>query len=236
MKTSSFPGKILHSRYYRRPVDYIGQTVLVVGSYASGSDIARQIAGLNVGHYSPSGGSLLRTPDSEDGHPSSKPAFTKVYQSSSGAPNPHSADQDDPSQPWRQFIHDVPLISSIHPSSSSNPKGSIEFKPSPWVADENVHPPITDVDFIIFATGYNFSYPFFKVEDAPWRDQRVLTEVIKTGERIGGDESEAGGLKGLGVKELDELLLFLDGDRSIAFPALRRSCITHCNQVGIWLT
>jgi hypothetical protein len=28
-------------------------------------------------------------------------------------------------------------------------------------------------------------------------------------------------MKGLGVKGLDELLLFLEGDRSIAFPALR---------------
>lgn len=76
------------------------------------------------------------------------------------------------------------------------------------------------MDTIIYATGYNFAYPFFKRADKPWDEVDLVDGVIRSGERKGGEEWEEGGVKGLGMKKLDELLLFLKGDRSIAFPAL----------------
>lgn len=196
---------------------------MVVGSFASGSDVARQIAGLNVGKYDVSGQRLPLTPDSEDGMATSSTSaagYTRVYQSSSGIANKHSAVDDEYPQPWKKFIHDVPLISHISSTTDTKSKGIINFKPPPWSSD-SIHPPIDDVDVIIFATGYNFAYPFFKADDPPWNEKRMLDGIIQLGEREGGEESDSGGLKGLGMKDLDELLLFLKDDRSIAFPALR---------------
>lgn len=41
---AQFPGAITHSKYYRRPEDFLGKKVVVVGNSASGSDISTQIA------------------------------------------------------------------------------------------------------------------------------------------------------------------------------------------------
>jgi len=82
-----------------------------------------------------------------------------------------------------------------------------------------------EVDTIIFATGYNFSLPFCKITDYPWSDTKyqVLDEVIQEEERDGGRKGELGGMKGLSMDKLDEVMLFLEADegKSIAFPALR---------------
>jgi hypothetical protein len=90
------------------------------------------------------------------------------------------------------------------------------------------------VDTIIFATGYNFSLPFCKITDYPWSNAayRVLDEAIQPEERAGGKEEEAGGMKGLSMDKLDELMLFLRADigRSIAFPTLRE--LSSCTRIG----
>ncbi|KAJ4377470.1 monooxygenase [Neocucurbitaria cava] len=39
-----YPGRITHSKYFRRPSEYKGKKVIVVGNSASGSDISAQIA------------------------------------------------------------------------------------------------------------------------------------------------------------------------------------------------
>ena len=39
----AYPGRLLHSRYYRRPEDFAGKKVIVVGNAASGVDIAAHI-------------------------------------------------------------------------------------------------------------------------------------------------------------------------------------------------
>lgn len=187
MSPSEFPGEILHSRFYRRPEDYAGQTLLVVGSFASGSDLSRQLASLNLASKHPP------SPPSESDPPQlpSEKGYTKVYISSSG-PNTHSPAQ--PDQSWRDHLNQVDLISYI----SNN---VVHFKDG-----QTVH----DIDTIIFATGYNFSLPFCKNADPPWRENRILD-----------GEDQQGGMKGLGVRGLDGLMLFLEGDQSIAFPTLR---------------
>lgn len=40
----TFPGQVIHSRWWRSPAQFDGQTVLVVGSHASGSDVCRELA------------------------------------------------------------------------------------------------------------------------------------------------------------------------------------------------
>ena len=186
-------------------MDHAGKKMLVVGSFASGSDLSRQLASLNIGLYTSTGEVMNGT----------KPSipFTKVYISTSGTVPPTSMPLDEPT-PWREYITQVPIISHISPPSCSHPRGLIHF---------NDKPPMEDVDTIIFATGYNFALPFCKATDRPWIDTPLLDGVITADERKEGMERDIGGMKGLGVKHLDELLLFLDNDRSIAFPTLRMS-------------
>ena len=191
LTSSSFPGEILHSRFYRRPEDYAGRTIMVVGSFASGSDLSRQLASLNL---------------------SNQGGRTKVYVSSSGTPNTHAAASDD-SAPWKAHIIDVPLISLVE-------RNSIHFQPASRL-DGLTSPPVDDVDTMIFATGYNYAFPFCKVTDRPWCDTRLLDGCIAGLEREGGASWEVGGSKGLGMGGLDGTMVFLKGDGSVAFPALR---------------
>lgn len=109
--------------------------------------------------------------------------------------------------PWGRYVTYHPIISRIS-------AGIIEFEDGST---------LEGVDSIIYATGYNFALPFAKVEDRPWCENAVFGGRIGDGEREGGDMWEEGGMKGLGVKGLDELMLFLEGDRSICFPVLRKS-------------
>jgi len=205
---STFPGRVIHSREYRRATDYAGQTVLVIGSFSSGSDIARLVAGLNVSHYHPDGSPV-------NGHTPALP-YTKVYQSTTGTTN--KANVEDPSAPWWPYIHKLPMIHHFEPASDAHPRGRIHFK-----GDPPAHAPVDDVDVVIFCTGYNNALPFAKAEDYPWNEHRVLEQAIKPEEREGGDEWEAGGLRGLYMRGLDPMLIFLENDRSIAFVGLRES-------------
>ena len=210
---SSFPGEVLHSRFYRRPEDYEGEIVLVVGSFASGSDVSRQLASLNL-KSSESKIDPLRsppTPPDDD----LRPLQTRVYQSSSPGPSSYSMPPGpgDPTQQWREYITPVPLISHISPSSREHPRGLIHFQDGSEV---------DDVDVIIFATGYSFSLPFCRSSDRPWTTQSLLERAIEDHDERINDEPEYG-VKGLAMKELDGLMLFLDGDRTISFPALRKS-------------
>jgi hypothetical protein len=208
----------MHSRFYLQPSDYQGKTIMIIGSFASGSDLSRQLAGLNVGKYTTSGQRLsadgaLTPPDSDNGETS---GYTKVYLSSSGTGSSYAArpGPGEAPQPWREHITDVPLTSSIS-ASSDHPKGMIRFQ-------DDTHEPLTDVDIIIFATGYNFALPFCKATDEPWCSKRIIDGVISEKEREGGEMEDVGGMKGLGMNGLDPLILFLEGDRSISFPCLRK--------------
>jgi hypothetical protein len=197
---------------------------MVVGSFASGGDISRQLGSLNVGKYTTSGEPVITTPtgiENVDYDPSPPPragsgsGFTKVWCSMS-SPTANTPDPSDPNQPFAKYITFVPLISHLEPPSPSHPSGRIHFQPH----EGEQHDPVEGVDTIIFATGYNYHLPFCKAGDEPWSGHRMLDSVVREGEREGGKQDEEGGMKGLGVKGLDELLL-LEGDRSIAFPALR---------------
>lgn len=221
---SSFPGEILHSRYYLQPDAFEGKAVLIVGSYASGGDLSRLIASLNLGKYTPDGRPIPHTPpcdeSSAEKDDQSQKGFTKVYVSASGATK-HSPQPGDETQPWSKYTTYVPLISHVEAPRANTPKGSICLTGDGAAASPP--PALTDIDVIIFATGYNFVFPFCKTSDRPWRQHKLSNGEVRAGERVGGDTWEVGGIKGQGVKELDETMVFLDGDRSIAFPALREA-------------
>lgn len=109
------------------------------------------------------------------------------------------------SGPWDEHITRVPLVDRVE-------GGKICFAG---------REPLEGVDTIIFATGYNFALPFCKRSDRPWCERMVLDTEIRDEERQGGEKRDVGGIKGLMQKDLDGLFLFLEGDRSIAFPVLR---------------
>ncbi|RXK41849.1 hypothetical protein M231_00848 [Tremella mesenterica] len=366
---TTFPGEILHSRYYHKPEDYRGKTVLVVGSSASGQDTSRHLASLNLPSHlrilargEPSSSKIPLTPISPNSSTSlhvSSPLegndsdlentsrgdvlekdtsgltsssidfepevrridiksdqqgvnvgldredeveeeevereilptdenYTKVYLSVT----PQTAFSLSSEQPWSKHMNLVSIISHISPPSVHHPKGVIHFKqstncPNGVIQDEehidqsragvhidspedgihidsskdeihNDHSQdgihidhskdgiqtfkqidnpketiqtidseskptendLSDIDVIIFATGYYCSLPFCKVTDEPWKSQRLLDGTIEAGEREGGWEEEEGGMKGFMMKNLDALLLFLRNDRSVAFPLL----------------
>ena len=186
---------------------------MVVGSFASGSDVSRQLANLNVRSRTKvdveSAASPLTPPEDDV-----QLHQTRVYQSSSPGPSSYAMPPGpgDPPQPWREYVMPVPLISHIDPPSKEHPKGLIHFQDGSEV---------DDVDTMIIATGYNFSLPFCRCSDPPWNTQPPLEGTIENNDGT-ANEGE-GGIKGLAMQELDGLMLFLDGDRTISFPALRES-------------
>ncbi|KAF9691128.1 hypothetical protein EKO04_010860 [Ascochyta lentis] len=112
------PGVISHSKYYRRPEEFTGKKVVVVGNSASGADISNQIAE----HCALP---LLWSSKS-----------TNLFVSAT---------------PTDSRRHELPPIKAFHPSTRG-----VEFE------DGTVE---TDVDAIVFATGYFYSLPFLaKVE------------------------------------------------------------------------
>jgi hypothetical protein len=138
--------------------------------------------------------------------PGEREHHTKVYQSSTRGdvkgPKP---------QPWDRYIDPRPLISHIAPAGEKGGTGTVHFIDGTSVSD---------IDVIIYATGYYYSFPFLKEEDRPWNDPnfRVLDDTITPDE---APRRDAGGLKALSVNALDALFLFLEQDRSIAFIGLR---------------
>lgn len=110
------PGRINHSKYYRRPESYQGQKVIVVGNSASGADISAQVSAFC---------SLPLLWSSK-----SVSMFSATH-GSGGAQR-----------------SEVPPIKRFIPATRG-----VEFEDG---AIEN------DIDAIIFATGYFYSFPFLE--------------------------------------------------------------------------
>ncbi|GMK56537.1 hypothetical protein CspeluHIS016_0303770 [Cutaneotrichosporon spelunceum] len=127
----AFSGEVVHGRWWRNPRRFRGEDVVVVGSRASGSDIARELAQDDES-----------CADEGDG---TKPTRT-IYQSVRGY-KPGDKVWDD-AMPWTRRIHVVPEIVRIEPS----PSGSV------LVLEDGQR--LEGVKAIVFATGYLFSYPF----------------------------------------------------------------------------
>lgn len=111
----AYPGFISHSKYYRRPEEFAGKKVIVVGNSASGADISNQIAE----HCELP---LLWSSKS-----------TNLFVSAT------------PTDPRRR---ELPPIKAFKPATRG-----VEFE------DGTVE---TNIDAIVFATGYFYSLPFLK--------------------------------------------------------------------------
>ncbi len=159
---------------------------------------------------------------------------TKVYQSSSGGGNAFATPPDGKTklqdEPWWDHIIQKGLISHFDSTSTDLPgkKSKIMFQEGSS---------IQDVDVIIFATGYLYNLPFLKIQDWPWREPsiRPLDKEILEVDVLGNEgspqqmsEKESkkgrgtlGGIQGQGMRNIDELQLFLKKDRSFALLGLR---------------
>ncbi|KAK3715308.1 monooxygenase [Vermiconidia calcicola] len=122
----TYPGTILHSKFYRRPEHFAGKKVIVVGNSASGVDIAAQIS---TACALP----LLQSQKSE--------SFLH--------PDPTSGMVEKP-----QIVEYVAEGRQV------------------WFADGSVE---SDIDAILYCTGYFYSFPFLKSLKPP---------VISSGERV----------------------------------------------------
>jgi hypothetical protein len=189
------------------------QRVLVVGSFASGSDVSRELASVSLPADSlPESMQLARERNHQDHPDVLSEGSIKVFQSSSLLPNDMSSFGKEATDktPWIKLIEHKPLIERIENDAIHFNDGST----------------LKDIDVIIFATGYYYQFPFFKTTDYPWtqEDDRVCDETIGDVDVIDQiNRWEKDGLQGLAIKGLDELKLFLKNDRTCAFIALRES-------------
>ena len=181
----------------------------MVGSFASGSDVARELSSVQVPTSDLPESMQLARKRNHSSHPDVPiQGNVDVFQSSSMLPNDMSpyGKKEDEKQPWTKFIQHRPLIDRIEDDV-------IHFKDGTT---------LEDVDVIIFATGYYYYLPFCKSEDAPWNEKRVCDETVRgvdVLDEINGWEKD--GIQGLAMKGLDEIKVFLKDDRTCAFIALR---------------
>ena len=124
----SYPDTIIHSKAYRKPEDYTGQKVLVIGNSASGLDVAYQVS-----------------------QHSRQPVLVSSRSASMFGMPPSS---------WRKDVGEVIefLPSTTHTRAVRFQDGSIE----------------SDIDAIIFATGYFYSFPFLRDIEPP-----VVTDGLR---------------------------------------------------------
>jgi cation diffusion facilitator CzcD-associated flavoprotein CzcO len=106
------PGSIIHSKAYRKPEDYRGKKVLVIGNSASGLDIAYQV-----------------------GQECKQPVLLSSRSVSAFGSVPQAA--------WRKDVDEV-----------------VEFMPAKRAVRFQSGGIESDIDAVIFATGYFYSYPF----------------------------------------------------------------------------
>ena len=138
----------------------------MVGSFASGSDVARELASVRVPTSDLPESMQLARKRNHSSHPDVPiQGNVDVFQSSSMLPNDMSpyGKKEDEKQPWTKFIQHRPLIDRIEDDV-------IHFKDGTT---------LEDVDVIIFATGYYYYLPFCKSEDAPWNEKRVCDETVR---------------------------------------------------------
>ncbi|BEJ13558.1 hypothetical protein CspHIS471_0307320 [Cutaneotrichosporon sp. HIS471] len=155
----AFTGQVVHARWWRNPRHFRDENVVVVGSRASGSDIARELA---------QDDEAIDVPDGADGADEaggSGSGARTIYQSVRGY-KPGDKVWDD-ALPWTKRIHVVPEIVQIEPS----PSGSV------LVLEDGQR--LKGIKAIVFATGYLFSYPF--ATKAPF-DKYPLTTSLAPAE------------------------------------------------------
>ncbi|KAK4700013.1 hypothetical protein P7C70_g6239, partial [Phenoliferia sp. Uapishka_3] len=179
----SWEGGISHSRWYRTPEPYRDETVLVIGNSASGYDITRQIA--------------ISLFERKSSSPELANALPKIYQVQKG-PYALGVPFDAPDAPeWARSIGIFPPVQRI--------EGKTIFFEDGRTLD--------DVDHIIFATGYLYSFPFADHTQAPFSSHPLTVSPFPSC----SPASPSGGLR---VHNLDRRQLFYLPDPTLSFICL----------------
>lgn len=187
-----FRGRQVHSAWYRFPDEFRGERVLVVGNNSSGSDIARELCG-GVKREFPGVGAWNNHQDVR---------ATTVYQvyRRPELPPPMDYDPRNPDSPdWCRRINVVGTISRITPS------GIVET-----TTGESL-----EIDTIIWATGYLYTFPYLDHSVEPFASHPVIPEK-------GDDYTEVvNDCRAASVPHnLDDWFLFYRHDQSICFLGL----------------
>lgn len=216
-----FKGTMHHSAWYRNPLVFRGQTVLIVGNNSSGMDIARELCGHIVRDF-PGREEWLR--DVEDNL-----TGVKVINSVEDITKPPNLDYDprDPDSPaWSKKIRVVPRIKTIRED------GVVVLED-----DEE----LDDVDALVFATGFYVQYenvdhtlepfksaplvvpsrPVIQPEELP-QETALLSRLEKQPQELTRaliSEVETFPVNS-GPSSLDDWYLFYEADRSVAILGL----------------
>ncbi|KAN0066249.1 monooxygenase [Thecaphora frezii] len=164
----NFRGQLLHSAWYRHPQTFRGKTVLVVGNSSSGSDIARELVGYVVRSFEGAQQWIDQA--------NAKPPQTgvKVYQSYEDIEKPPPLDYDprDPESPeWAKRIHVVPKMLRIEQPEQPSETARIVLQ------DGTV---LTDVEVIVFGTGYSYDLPYLSQAHEPFLSAPLLAAPFAT--------------------------------------------------------
>ncbi|OCF78765.1 hypothetical protein I204_00709 [Kwoniella mangroviensis CBS 8886] len=183
----SYKGQILHSRWWRNPRVVRGKNIVIVGSHASGTDIARDIA-----------------LDDEATDAQTRKNVRTIYQSAreKDKPRPNDEGEDQslyPNTKWRDHVELVSEIERIDGDLVHLKGGRV----------------LSDLDVILFATGYLYSYPFFSPDKAPFDSHPIIRSSTQE------ERSLSAGPANRPIN-LDETDTFYVPDRTLAFIGLHR--------------
>lgn len=134
-----FPGRQMHSAWYRYPDDLHARRILIVGNNSSGADIARELCGGAVRTWTSTGAA---------------PADC-VYQSYADVDQAPPMDYDprDPASP--AWCHKIKVVGPIDHVEAD---GTIVLQGGERLAD---------IDLIVWATGFLYQVPFLSLPEAP---------------------------------------------------------------------
>jgi len=144
-----FPGLQMHSHNYRRPDEFVGKTVIVVGAAFSGTDISYEIVEAGASAVYLSARSWV---DPLSGaRPGDGPGDANADEEKKAAIEIDSADRD---RPPNHAAREAIRVGNVVRLESN---GSVMFEGGITVEG---------VDAIIYATGYLYSFPFLEGTDA----------------------------------------------------------------------
>ncbi|RYP16217.1 hypothetical protein DL765_005275 [Monosporascus sp. GIB2] len=181
------PGAVAHSKMYRRPEPYAGKKVLVVGNSASGLDIAAQIAGAGARHP------VLvsaRSPAAPEALAHLGPGCDEIpqvarffadgrgvrFRKRRGDDDDQGRDKDPGAGEGKDAEADG-LQEKPEGDAEEGGEGRVE----------------TDIDCVLFCTGYLYTFPFLRSlmmgdgngDSRPWQQQREQP-LVTDGRRVHG--------------------------------------------------
>lgn len=232
-----FPGRILHSAWYRSPWQFADdRTVLIVGNASSGMDIARELSGHIVREETDLQtwvGAKTKAGNGDDGHGTKAGWLQRVAEgkvphilnSFEDVTQPPALDYDPRDEASPSWSHRIEVVSKI---SHVDEEGAIILDDGRVLAPGKV-------DILVFATGFGVQYDFCDQETSePFKsaplvpskarlsDETELDGSLKAyvDKRQGGQTFKLQTPVASGPASLDDWYLFYEADRSLAILGL----------------